>query len=97
MRHLIVVVLAAMACVGAGATAGPAACGTVLHFPLSEENLRYSTLLGLCWGVGGALIAMMILSRANPKMLWFKAVCVVVTSWFVSFAAVYLKLVLMLG
>jgi hypothetical protein len=96
MRVLVIIATSAV-CVGAGATAGPLACASVLEWPLSEINLKHSVGLGLAWGVFGALLAAVVLSAVDRKRLWVTAGIAVTTTWLITLAGVWWYVVSSLG
>jgi hypothetical protein len=85
--RVLAVAAAGAACLGAGATAGPAAFAA--ESPLTEATLRESVGLGLCGGAFGALLAGAALSFASRKRLWLTAAAAVALTWLATFAAVY--------
>jgi hypothetical protein len=97
MLRLILIVLTAAACVGAGTTAGPVAFASEFHWPLSEPNFRTSVHFGLCWGIVGALIAAFALALTHRKYLWITAVIAIVATWLITFAGVWFMVVSSLG
>jgi hypothetical protein len=87
--RVLAVAAAGAACLGAGATAGPAAFAAESPLPLAEATLRESVGLGLCGGVFGALFAGVALSFVGRKRLWLTAAAAVALTWLVTFAAVW--------
>ena len=85
--RVFAVAAAGAACLGAGATAGPAAFAAESGLPLADAALREPVGLGLCGGAFGALLAGAALSFASRKRLWLTAAAVALT-WLVTFVAV---------
>jgi hypothetical protein len=97
MTRLFLIVVMIAICLGAGATAGPAAFASELSWPLSEANLTASLALGTGWGVVGALVAAVALALADRKRLGITAVIAVAVTWLISFAGVWWVVVSSLG
>jgi hypothetical protein len=97
MLRLFVIIATAVACVGAGATAGVVAFASEFRWPLSDANFDYSARLGAYWGVGGAVIATICLSQTDRKYLWMAGGIAVVATWLVTCAAVWWHMVSGLG
>jgi hypothetical protein len=97
MKRLFVILLAAMACVGGGATAAVAAFVSEFRWPLSEANFDYSSRLGLYCGVAGALVATVCLCCVNRKHLWAAGAFAVAVTWLATFAGVWWHMVCGLG
>jgi hypothetical protein len=95
--RLVTMVVTAVACVGAGATAGVAAFASELTWPLSPANFAGSALMGAYWGIACGAIAAICLAALNRKHLWIAAVLAVVVTWFVTCAGVWWLLVSNLG
>jgi hypothetical protein len=87
--RVFAVAAAGAACLGAGATAGPAAFAAESGLPLADAALREPVGLGLCGGAFGALLAGAALSFASRKRLWLTAAAAVALTWLATFVAVY--------
>jgi hypothetical protein len=85
---VLVVLATALACVAAGATAGPVAYATELLVPLTGDNFHEPVGLGLCWGGFGALIAAVALWFVPRKHLWWTAALAVPATWLLAFNGV---------
>lgn len=97
MRRLLVIIVTAAACFGAGATAGPVAFASEFGWPLSEINFRDSIRLGIGWSVVGALIGALVLALADRKHFFITALIAVVATWLTTCAGVWWIVVSSLG
>src|SRR5437016_5136742 len=96
MLRLIVVVLTAAACFGAGVHASLVSSASLIHYAYStnwfghsDANLDYFTRLGTFWGVAGAMISIICLAGLDRKYLWRAGVIAIVATWLVTYAGVW--------
>ncbi len=95
--RIFVILLTIAACVTVGATAGPMAFATELHWPLSDVNLRDSICLGIGCGISGGFLAALTLLIVRRERLLVTAVLAVTATWLIIFTAVWWLVVMALG
>ncbi len=91
------IVLVAVTAVGAGTIAGPLAFAMELQWPLSEPALNQSLRSGFIGGLVCASLWAVALYFIPRKYLWYGASAAVLTTWLLSFACNWWKIMTSLG